>query len=133
MYTSNMKLWACLCVLASLGCAQVCSRQPLPPDVLPRLCEELRANPRSSLQHYRLGEQLYEAGNYQDAANEYREALNGNLEPESMRFWPHVGLARIFAATQQWDRAANEYSQAVANRNGADGDAQMRALEDLAA
>ena len=42
----------------------------------------LDVNRNSSLAHYRIGEVFFMQDNYQSAANAFREALNGDLEPE---------------------------------------------------
>lgn len=67
---------------------------------------------RSSLEHYRAGEVLLQQGNLQSAANEFREALNGDLEPRWIEAQSHINLGRIFNMTGQYDRAANEFKQA---------------------
>jgi TonB family protein len=66
----------------------------------------------SSLEHYRRGEAYLQENNYQSAANEFREALNGDQEPKWTTAWSHMELGRIFDLTGQHDRAANEYRQA---------------------
>lgn len=76
----------------------------------------------SSLGHYRLGEQYLQQNNYQSAANEFREALNGDHQQAWTVVWSHIQLARIFDATGQQERALNEYRQAARtgdNTNGA--------------
>ena len=83
----------------------------------PGICQS-----ESSLAHYRLGEEYLRQDNLQTAANEFREALNGDLEPKWTGVWSHIQLGRIFDVTGQHDRAVNEYRQAVRtgdNTNGA--------------
>jgi TonB family protein len=80
-----------------------------------------RVNPISSLAHYRQGEAYLQEDNLQSAANEYRESLNGNLDPTWTVVWSHIQLGRIFDATGQHDRAINEYSQAQKTRDNTDG------------
>lgn len=65
-----------------------------------------------SLAHYRQGEAALAQNNLQTAANKFREALNGDLEPPWTLVWSHIQLARIFDSTGQTDRAVNEYRQA---------------------
>jgi TonB family protein len=67
----------------------------------------------SSLAHYRQGEAYLQQNNYQSAANEFREALNGDLEPAWTKVLSHIQLARIFDLTGQPERAVNEYRQAT--------------------
>ena len=50
----------------------------------------LKANPQSSLASYRIGELLFTMRNYQAAVNAYRDALNGDDEPQLDRsLGPH--------------------------------------------
>jgi tetratricopeptide (TPR) repeat protein len=69
-------------------------------------------HPQSSLEHYRLGVAYLQQKNYQSAANEFREALNGDLDPPWTKASSHLQLGRIFDTTDQHDRAVNEYRQA---------------------
>src|SRR5580658_2139826 len=66
-------------------------------------------NPRSSLAHYRLSEAYLQQKNYQSAANEFREALNGDLDPAWIEASSHLQLGKIFDASGQHDRALNEF------------------------
>jgi len=45
----------------------------------------LQINPSSSLAHYRIAEIYFQQKNYQSAANEFREALNGDLQPDGLK------------------------------------------------
>ena len=73
---------------------------------------DMKANPRSSTAHFRRAELFLIEHNYQSAANEFREALNGDLQPAWIKVWSHLNLGKIFDITQQRDRAINEYHQA---------------------
>jgi len=73
----------------------------------------LEVNRNSSLAHYRIAEVFYIQRNYQSAANEYREALNGDGEPRWTEVWSHLGLGKIFDITGQRERAVGEYRQAI--------------------
>ncbi|MEX2261441.1 MAG: M1 family aminopeptidase [Bryobacteraceae bacterium] len=81
----------------------------------------LEANRYSSLAHYRIGELFFLQNNYQSAANEFREALNGDLEPKWTEVWAHINLGKIFDITQQRERAINEYNQAVRTKDNTQG------------
>ena len=81
-------------------------------DVLEKYKKDLEANPRSSLAHYRIAEILVQQRNLQSAANEFREAVNGDLQPAWTEAWAHINLGMIFDVTVQRDRAINEYRQA---------------------
>ncbi len=59
--------------------------------------------------------------NYQQAANEFREALNGDLEPKWTEVWSHINLGKIFDITGQRDRAVNEYNLAIRTKDNTQG------------
>jgi aminopeptidase N len=75
----------------------------------------------SSLAHYRVGELFFLQNNYQSAANEFREVLNGDLEPKWTEVWAHINLGKIFDITDQRDRAVNEYRQATRTKDNTQG------------
>jgi tetratricopeptide (TPR) repeat protein len=86
----------------------------------------LEVNRNSSLAHYRIGELFFKQNNFQSAANEFRAAINGDLEPKWTEVWSHIDLGKIFDITGQRDRAVNEYRLAVRthdNTGGAQGEA----------
>jgi TonB family protein len=69
-------------------------------------------DPRNSLAHYRSAETYFEQKDYISAANEFREALNGDLEPQWIEAASHLRLGKIFEITGQHDRAVNEFALA---------------------
>jgi tetratricopeptide (TPR) repeat protein len=71
----------------------------------------------SSLAHYRVAEVFMLQNNYQSAANAFREALNGDLEPKWTEVWSHINVGRIFDITGQRERAVNEYRQAIRTKD----------------
>jgi aminopeptidase N len=71
----------------------------------------------SSMAHYRVGELFFQQNNYQSAANEFREALNGDLDPHWIEVWAHINLGKIFDITSQRERAVSEYHQAVRTKD----------------
>lgn len=75
----------------------------------------------SSLAHYRIAEVFFLQNNYQAAANEFREALNGNLDPKWTEVWAHINLGKIFDVTGQRERAVNEYTQAIRTKDNTQG------------
>ncbi len=75
----------------------------------------------SSLAHYRIAEMFFLQNNYQSAANEFREVLNGDLDPKWTEVWSHINLGKIFDITDQRDRAVNEYRQAVRTKDNTQG------------
>jgi hypothetical protein len=95
-------------------------------EALKEFQKALESNKNSSLAHYRIAEVFFFQRNYQAAANEYRESLNGDGEPRWTEVWSHIQLGKIFDITGQRDRALNEYRQAVQtndNTQGAQGEA----------
>jgi aminopeptidase N len=87
----------------------------------------LEANRTGSLAHYRIAEVFFLQNNYQSAANEFREALNGDLQPKWTEVWSHINLGKIFDITGQRERAVNEYKQAERTKDNTQG-----ALEEAA-
>ena len=75
----------------------------------------------SSMAHYRVAEVYFLQHNYQSAANEFREALNGDLKPKWVEVWSHIYLGKIFDITGQRERAVNEYTQAQRTRDNTQG------------
>lgn len=92
-------------------------------DTLEKCKSAIKATPKSSLPHYRMGEILFKMENpsecntehplpckyYQSAANEFRQALNGNLDPKWIEVWSHIYLGNIFDASGQRERALQQY------------------------
>ena len=81
----------------------------------------------SSLAHYRIAELFFLQNNYQAAANDFREVLNGDLDPKWTEVWAHINLGKIFDITDQRERAVNEYRQATRTKDNTQG-----ALEEAA-
>jgi aminopeptidase N len=99
-------------------------------DALKEYQKALEVNHQSSLAHYRLAEVFFLQSSYQSAANEFREALNGDLEPKWTEVWAHIKLGNIFDANGQRDRAVNEYNLAIRTRDDTQG-AQAEAAKYL--
>jgi TonB family protein len=94
------------CISAALGFGQ---SDPGTGISLEKHRTALQINPSSSLAHYRIAEIYFQQKNYQAAANEFREALNGDLQPSWVESLSHVQLGMIFNLSGQFDRAENEY------------------------
>ncbi|MGH9558759.1 MAG: M1 family aminopeptidase [Bryobacteraceae bacterium] len=75
----------------------------------------------SSLAHYRVAEIFFLQQNWQPAANEFREALNGDLTPKWTEVWAHINLGKIFDISDQRDRAVNEYRLAIRTKDDTQG------------
>jgi TonB family protein len=93
-----------LCLPLVLG---VCQDNPSGP---PHATPEARYG--GSLAHYRQGETYLAQNNLPSATNEFREAIDGDLQPPWTEVWSHIQLGRIFDKTGQRARAVNEYKQA---------------------
>ncbi|MBI4907080.1 MAG: peptidase M1 [Acidobacteria bacterium] len=96
-------------------------------DSLKEYQKALDVSRNSSLAHYRVAEIFFLQNNYQSAANEFREALNGDLEPKWTEVWAHINLGKIFDITNQRERAVNEYNFALRTKDNTQG-----ALEEAA-
>jgi hypothetical protein len=99
-------------------------------DALKEYQKALDVSRNSSLAHYRVGELFFLQNNYQSAANEFREALNGDLDPKWTEVWAHIHLGMIFDITGQRDRAVSEYNHALRTRDDTQG-AQAEAAKYL--
>jgi tetratricopeptide (TPR) repeat protein len=90
-------------------------------EALREFQKALEVNRNSSLAHYRVGEVFFLQNNYQSAANEFREVLNGDLEPKWTEVWSHIFLGKVFDVTGQRERAVNEYNQAIRTKDNTQG------------
>ncbi len=95
------------------------------PDAIRQYQNALKLNPISSLAHYRLAEAYYQEQNWQNAADEYRQAINGDLNPKWVVVWSHIQLGKIFDLTGQRDRAVNEYELALQTHDDTNGAQQI--------
>ncbi len=86
-------------------------------EALKEYTKALEVARNSSLAHYRVGEVFFLQNNYQSAANEFRESLNGDLEPKWTEVWGHINLGKIFDITGQRERAVNEYNLAIRTKD----------------
>jgi tetratricopeptide (TPR) repeat protein len=90
-------------------------------EALKEYQKALDVNRNSSLAHYRVGEVFLLQNNYQAAANEFRAALAGDLDPKWTEVWSHLNLGKIFDITDQRARAVNEYTQALRTKDNTQG------------
>jgi len=90
-------------------------------EALKEYQKALEVSRNSSLAHYRIAEVFFLQSNYQSAANEFREALNGDLDPKWIEVWSHINLGKIFDVTGQRERAVNAYQQAVRTKDNTQG------------
>src|SRR5580700_2720959 len=90
-------------------------------DALKEYQKALEVSHGSSLAHYRVAEIFFLQNNYQSAANEFRESLNGDVDPKWTEVWAHIKLGNIFDISGQRDRAVNEYNLAIRTRDNTQG------------
>jgi Peptidase family M1 domain len=90
-------------------------------DALKEYQKAIEVNRGSSLAHYRVAEVFFLQNNYQSAANEYRQALDGDEEPKWTAVWAHIKLGNIFDISGQRERAVNEYNQAIRTKDNTQG------------
>jgi tetratricopeptide (TPR) repeat protein len=86
-------------------------------DALKEYQKALETNRSSSLAHYRIAEVEFLQQNWQQAANDFRAALDGDLTPKWTEVWSHIHLGMIFDVTGQRDRAVNEYNLALRTKD----------------
>jgi hypothetical protein len=72
----------------------------------------LDLQPGNSLANFRMGEAMFYQKNYQSAANAFRAALSGDLDPKWTDVWSHIYIGKIWDLLDQRARAVNEYSLA---------------------
>lgn len=72
----------------------------------------LDVQPTDSLAHFRMGEAMYYQKNYQAAANAFRAAIGGDLDPKWVEVWSHIYIGKIYDLLGERARAVNEYSLA---------------------
>ncbi len=90
-------------------------------DAIKEYEKALAVKRNSSLALYRVGEVYFLQNNLQEAANKFREAIGGDLEPTWVEVWSHLYLGKIFDITGSRDRAVNEYRQAARTRDNTQG------------
>ncbi len=90
-------------------------------DALKEYQKALETNRQSSLANYRIAEVYFLQQNWQLAANQFRESLNGDLQPKWTEVWAHINLGKIFDVSGQRDRAVNEYNLALRTKDDTQG------------
>jgi tetratricopeptide (TPR) repeat protein len=88
----------------------------------------LDLQPNNSLADFRMGEAMFYQKNYQAAANSFRAALGGDLDPKWIDVWSHIYIGKIYDLLGQRERAVNEYSLAQHTNDdtaGAQGEIQQ--------
>jgi len=73
----------------------------------------LKLSPQRSQVHYNMAEVYYEQRNRQSAADSFRNALNGDLDPKWIEVWSYIYLGKIYDILGQRQRAMAEYTKAI--------------------
>jgi aminopeptidase N len=83
-------------------------------DAVQQYSQALDAQKNNSLAEFRTGEAFYYQKNYSAAANAFRDALDGDLDPSYkwVEVWSHIYLGKIYDIAGDRTRAVNEYSKA---------------------
>ena len=81
-------------------------------DAIQEYQRALDVQPTYSLAHFRLGEAMFYQKNYQAAANAFRAALGGDLDPKWTEVWSHIYIGKVYDLLGQRERAVNEYTLA---------------------
>ena len=82
-------------------------------DAIDQYQKAVDIDARNSLALFRMGEALFELGNLQAAAGQFREALNGDLKPKWVEVWAYINMGKIYDIRGQRDRATTEYQKAA--------------------
>jgi len=90
-------------------------------DAISQYQKAIEFRKRSSLAFYRLGEVYFEQRSTQSSANSFREALNGDLEPQWIEVWCYINLGKLFDMAGQRERALNEYQKALDTNDNTQG------------
>jgi len=86
-------------------------------DAMQEYSRALEVQPTNSLAHFRTGEAMFYQKNYQAAANAFRSALGGDLDPKWIEVWSHIYIGKIYDLLGQRERAVNEYNLAQHTRD----------------
>ena len=83
-------------------------------DAVQQYQQALDLQSNNSLADFRVGEAFFYEKNYSTAANSFRDALDGDLDPSYrwVEVWSHIYLGKIFDLTGSRERAINEYQKA---------------------
>jgi Peptidase family M1 domain len=79
--------------------------------------------PENGLAMFRMGETYFYQKNYATAADTFRNALDGEIDPSYkwVEVWAHIYLGKIFDLTGSRERAINEYAKAQELKDNTDG------------
>jgi hypothetical protein len=83
-------------------------------EAIQQYAQALDVQRNHALAQFRMGEVFFYQKNYQAAANSFRGALDGDVDPADkwVEVWSHIYLGKIFDVSGDRTRAVNEYSRA---------------------
>src|SRR5690348_1668317 len=83
-------------------------------DAIQQYQSAISLQPNSSLAAFRMAEAFFYQKNYAAAADSFRNALDGQMDPNEkwVEVWCHIYLGKIFDLTGSRERAINEYQKA---------------------
>jgi aminopeptidase N len=90
-------------------------------DAMDQFQDALDMDGRSSLAAFRMGEALFEQNNTTPAAQNFRNALNGDLKPKWVEVWSYINLGKIYDLRGDHERAIPEYQKALSTGDDAYG------------
>ena len=99
-------------------------------DAIKEYSRALETTRNSSLAHYRIAEIYFLQASWQSSLNEFRESLNGDLEPKWTEVWAHINMGKIYDISGARERAVNEYNLAIRTKDDTQG-AQAEAAKYL--
>jgi tetratricopeptide (TPR) repeat protein len=99
-------------------------------DAIKEYSRALETSRNSSLAHYRIAEIYFLQASWQSSLNEFRESLNGDLEPKWTEVWAHINMGKIYDISGARERAVNEYNLAIRTKDDTQG-AQAEAAKYL--
>jgi len=73
----------------------------------------IKANPKNSMAHYRMGEIFFMNEEWNHASLEFLNAQRGDLDPKWIEVWSHIYAGMTYDLTGQRPRAINEYRWAL--------------------
>jgi aminopeptidase N len=78
---------------------------------------------QNGLALFRMGESMFYEKNYQAAANSFRDAIDGIIDPSNkwIIVWSHIYLGKIYDLIGQRERAMNEYQKAIDTKDDTSG------------
>jgi aminopeptidase N len=78
---------------------------------------------QNGLALFRMGEAMFYEKNYQAAANSFRDAIDGIIDPSYkwIIVWSHIYLGKIYDLIGQRERAMNEYQKAIDTKDDTSG------------